>query len=44
MNSLDDGVPLMFWKGANRDTIDNARAVHAEVLEKIRRVAAQPQE
>jgi len=44
VNSLDDGVPLMFWKGANRDTIENARAVHAEVLEKIRRVAAQPQE
>lgn len=41
VSSLDEGFPLLFWKGANRDTIDNARAVHAEVLEKIRKVAAE---
>ncbi|WP_122744939.1 ParA family protein [Pseudomonas viridiflava] len=38
--SLDDGVPLMLWKGANSQTIDTARLVFGEILQKIRSLAA----
>ncbi|EFW82920.1 ParaA family ATPase [Pseudomonas savastanoi pv. glycinea] len=38
--SLDDGIPLMLWKGANSQTIDTARLVFGEILLKIRSLAA----
>ncbi|MDN4500109.1 AAA family ATPase [Pseudomonas mosselii] len=34
--SLDEGVPLMFWKQANKDTLAGARRVYHEVLNRIR--------
>ncbi|MEE5177130.1 ParA family protein [Pseudomonas alliivorans] len=38
--SLDDGIPLMLWKGANAQTVDTARLVFGEILQKIRSLAA----
>ncbi|MFA0965080.1 ParA family protein [Pseudomonas amygdali] len=38
--SLDDGIPLMLWKRANSQTIDTARLVFGEILQKIRSLAA----
>jgi cellulose biosynthesis protein BcsQ len=37
--SLDDGVPLLLWKGATSKSLDPVRAVHREVLDKIREIA-----
>lgn len=37
--SLDEGVPLMFWKAANKETLEAARRVYGEVLQKIRHLS-----
>ena len=37
--SLDEGIPLMFWKQANKDTLAGARRVYHEVLQKIREMS-----
>lgn len=34
--SLDDGIPLMFWKNANKETLLGARKVYHEILNRIR--------
>ncbi len=34
--AMEDGVPLLVWKGAANKTLDTARAVYAEILGKIR--------
>lgn len=40
--SLDDGVPLLFWKQANKDTLLDARRVCNEVLQRIRDLSFTP--
>ncbi len=37
--ALDTGIPLMLWKGANKETLADARSVYGEILEKIRALA-----
>ncbi|RBB97337.1 ParA family protein [Pseudomonas sp. MWU12-2115] len=37
--ALDEGVPLMLWKGANKDTLKTARTVYGEILDRIRSLA-----
>lgn len=37
--SLEDGVPLLLWKGATAKSLAPVRAVTTEVLEKIREIA-----
>jgi len=37
--ALDEGVPLMLWKGANKDTLAAARKVYGEILDKVRDLA-----
>ncbi len=37
--ALDQGVPLLVWKGASSKTIDSMRKVFAEALERIRELA-----
>ncbi|MBD8577529.1 AAA family ATPase [Pseudomonas syringae] len=37
--ALDIGIPLMLWKGANKETLVDARNVYGEILEKVRALA-----
>ncbi|UST77259.1 ParA family protein [Pseudomonas siliginis] len=37
--ALDTGIPLMLWKGADKDTLKSARSVYAEILDKVRDLA-----
>lgn len=37
--ALDLGIPLMLWKGANKETLTAARNVYGEILDKIRTLA-----
>ena len=37
--ALDAGIPLMLWKGANKETLNAARSVYSEILERIRSLA-----
>lgn len=37
--ALDVGIPLMLWKGANKDTLLAARKVYGEILDKVREMA-----
>lgn len=37
--ALDIGIPLMLWKGANKETLVDARNVYGEILEKVRSLA-----
>jgi cellulose biosynthesis protein BcsQ len=37
--ALDDGVPLLLWKGATPKSLAPVRAVHREVLDKIRELS-----
>ncbi|KAI3488608.1 hypothetical protein L1887_47377 [Cichorium endivia] len=39
--ALDQGVPLLVWKGASSKTIDSMRSVFGEALKRIRDLAAQ---
>lgn len=39
--ALDQGVPLIVWKGANKNTIDSMRSVFGEALLKVRELASQ---
>ena len=34
--AMEEGVPLLLWKGAGNKTVDTARAVYGEILSKIR--------
>jgi cellulose biosynthesis protein BcsQ len=38
--SMEDGVPLLLWKGATSKSLAPVRAVHHEVLSKIREIAS----
>lgn len=38
-NALDEGVPMLIWKGSSPNGLDSARAVCAELLERIRTLA-----
>lgn len=38
--ALDQGVPLLVWKGASSKTIDSMRAVFDETLRRIRELAS----
>jgi cellulose biosynthesis protein BcsQ len=37
--ALDVGIPLLLWKGANKETLAAAKEVFGEILEKIRDLA-----
>jgi chromosome partitioning protein len=37
--ALDAGIPLMLWKGANKETLNAARSVYSEILDRIRSLA-----
>ncbi|MFJ7315465.1 ParA family protein [Pseudomonas sp. NPDC098747] len=37
--ALDAGIPLMLWKGANKETLNAARTVYGEILDRIRGLA-----
>ncbi|EPG5111132.1 ParA family protein, partial [Pseudomonas aeruginosa] len=39
--ALDQGIPLLVWKGASAKTIDSMRSVFGEALKRIRELAAQ---
>jgi chromosome partitioning protein len=38
--ALDEGVPLLLWKGSTPKSLGPLRAVHREILDKIREIAA----
>ncbi|KIU54497.1 plasmid partitioning protein ParA [Pseudomonas putida] len=39
--ALDQGIPLIVWKGATNKTIDSMRSVFSEALQKVREFASQ---
>lgn len=39
--ALDQGVPLIVWKGATNKSIDSMRSVFSEILQKVREFASQ---
>jgi chromosome partitioning protein len=38
--ALDEGIPLLLWKGSTSKSLAPLRAVHREVLDKIREIAS----
>lgn len=37
--TLDEGIPLIIWKGASTNALESARAVCGEILDRIRKLA-----